>query len=136
MLKKTITFDDFNGEERTKDYYFNLTEAELAELQLSTDGGLDTYLKGIIESHDVPTLTQFFKKIILMSYGEKSADGLMFKKSPEAADDFSHTEAYSVLFMELATDSDKAADFINGIIPKKLRGKAAQIETSSIKAIN
>lgn len=134
MLKKTITSEDFNGDERTADYYFNLTEAELAELQLSVNGGLDAYLKAIVEAQDMPTLIQFFKKIILLSYGEKSPDGLMFKKSQEAADNFSHTEAYSVLFMELATDADKAADFINGIMPKKLRDKA-QIETSSIKAI-
>ena len=38
-------------------------------------------------------------------------------KSEEISNGFAQTEAYSQLFMELATDADAAAAFVNGIIP-------------------
>jgi hypothetical protein len=121
MLKKKITYTDFNGRERTEDFYFNLTQAELAQLESSVPGGISEYIQQIKDSENVPELVNLFKKIILMSYGEKSEDGKRFMKKKNGellADVFESTEAFSVLFMELATNEDAATQFINGIVPK------------------
>lgn len=123
MLKKTITYTDFNGMERSEDFYFNLTKAEVMEMEMSTVGGLSEMIQRIIAAQDTPSIIKVFKDLVLKSYGEKSADGKRFIKTPEIAEAFSQTEAYSVLFMELATDADAAAAFVNGIIPKT-NGKA------------
>lgn len=118
MLAKPITYTDYNGEERTETFYFNLTKAELAELNLTTEGGLQEAIQKIIDAKNIPEVTKWFKRIILMAYGEKSLDGKRFIKSKELAEEFTQTEAYSELFMELLTDEGKAADFINAIVPK------------------
>lgn len=117
MLKKTITYTDFNGTERTEDFFFNLTKAECAEMELSTTGGLERKLKRIINESNNEEIVRMFKEIILDSYGVKSDDGKRFIKNKELKEAFSQTEAYSVLFMELATDDNAAAAFINGVIP-------------------
>ena len=116
MLKKTIKFVDYNGDEREEDFYFNFTEAELSELELSVQGGLKQKIETIVKSKDMPEIIKIFKEIILKSYGEKSPDGRQFVKSEELARAFSFTPAYSKLFMELASDADAASAFINGII--------------------
>lgn len=118
MLKKTMTYVDYDGNERTEDFYFNLTKAEIMEMDLSASGGLDKLITKIVAEQDGAKIVEIFKKIILGAYGEKSLDGKRFIKSPELSEAFSQTEAYSDLFMELATDAEKAAEFINGIIPK------------------
>lgn len=118
MLKKTITYVDFNGIERKEDFYFNLSKAEITEMELSTDGGLVERINRIVAAKDVPEIIKVFKQLILDSYGEKSLDGKRFIKSKEISEAFSQTNAYSTLFMELAVDDVAAADFINGIVPK------------------
>lgn len=118
MLKKTITYNDYNGAERTEDFYFNLTEAEVVEMQYSIGGGLKERLERIVKKQDQPAILREFKKLILMAYGEKSDDGKQFMKSEEISKRFECTKAYSNLFMELATDADKASEFVNGIVPK------------------
>jgi len=118
MLKKTMTYTDYNGVERTEDFHFNLTKAELTEMETSIAGGFQQMLQTIIDSKDVPKIMEVFKKIILKAYGEKSADGKRFIKSEEISNAFAQTEAYSDLFMELATDADAASNFINAILPK------------------
>lgn len=118
MLKKTMTYKDYDGNERTEDFYFNLTKAELVELQLSENGGFDKLLKRLMDSQDNKEIIQVFKKMIVLSYGVKSLDGKTFVKSPEITREFMQTEAYSDLFMELATNQDTAAAFINGIVPQ------------------
>lgn len=117
MLKKTITYTDYNGQERTEDFYFNLNKAEIAEMEMSTTGGLTEMINRIVAAKDAPSIIQIFKKLILKAYGEKSLDGKRFVKSDELSTAFSQTEAYSKLFMELATDDKAAANFFNGIIP-------------------
>lgn len=117
MLKKTITYTDYNQAERTEDFYFNLTKAEVMEMEMSTSGGLAEMIKKIVAAKDAPAIIKVFKDLILKAYGEKSPDGKRFIKSEEIATAFAQTEAYSQLFMELATDPDKAAEFVNGIIP-------------------
>jgi hypothetical protein len=117
MLKKTITYTDYNGTERTEDFYFNLTKAEVTEMELSTTGGLAETIKRVIAAQDQPAIIKIFKELILKAYGVKSPDGKRFIKSQELSMEFAQTEAYSILFMELATDDKAAADFINGIVP-------------------
>lgn len=117
MLKKTISYEDFNGLKRKEDFYFNLTEAELTEMELSTEGGLKEQTKRMLASKDGAAIIKFFKDIVLNSYGQKSLDGRNFIKNDKIREDFASTNAYSILFMELATDADKAAEFVNGIIP-------------------
>ena len=121
MLKKTIKYKDFNGNEREEDFYFNLMQSEIAELELSTVGGFTESIQKIIQTQDGPEIIKQFKKIILKSYGEKSADGKRFIKSDELSESFSQTNAYSELFMELATDDEAASAFINGIVPDELK---------------
>jgi hypothetical protein len=117
MIKKTITYTDYNGVERTEDFYFNLTKAEVAEMEMSTTGGMAEMIKRVVAAQDQPTIIKIFKDLILRAYGEKSPDGKRFIKSDELSTAFAQTEAYSQLFMELAIDADKAAQFVNGIVP-------------------
>jgi hypothetical protein len=118
MLKETITYFDFDGNERTESFYFNLTKAECMEMELSTSGGLEKSIQRIIEAKDNAQIVDTFKKIILKAYGEKSADGKHFFKSPEISNAFASTEAYSDLFMRLASSAEEATRFVNGIIPQ------------------
>ena len=117
MIKKTITYVDYNGNERTEDYWFNLSKAEVMEMEMSTTGGLAERIQKIVAAQDAPSIIKIFKELLLKAYGEKSADGKRFIKSEEISTAFSQTEAYSNLFMEFVTDSDAAAEFVNGIIP-------------------
>lgn len=123
MLKKTINYTDYNGVSRTEDFYFNLTQAEIMEMEMSTSGGLAEMIKRIVDAQDAPAIIKIFKDLVLKAYGVKSADGRRFMKSPDITADFEQTEAYSIIFMELATDADKAAEFVNGIIPADAAAK-------------
>lgn len=118
MLKKTITYVDYNGNERTEDFWFNLSRAEALEMELGTSGGYSDMIKRIVAAQDQPTIVAIFKEFILKAYGEKSSDGKRFIKSSELSEAFSQTEAYSNLYIELATDADAAAAFVNGVLPK------------------
>lgn len=126
MLKKTIKFVDYNGVEREEDFYFNLTKAEISEMELEIPGGMSEMLKRITATKDTPSLVKIFKDLILRSYGVKSDDGRRFIKSEELKTEFSQTEAYSNLFMELATNADAASAFINGIVPSDIAKESAK----------
>lgn len=128
MLKKTITYTDYNGEVRKEDFYFNMTRAEVTEMELSIDGGLSDMIKRVTEAKDVPSIMKIFKDLVLRAYGVKSPDGKRFIKSKELSEEFSQTEAYSDLFMELATDSNAAAAFVNGIMPQDIQAKSTSLE--------
>lgn len=117
MLKKTITYTDYNDVTHTETYLFNLSKAECMEMEMSTSGGLTEMINKIIETQDVPAIIKIFKDLILKAYGVKSPDGKRFIKSEELSTAFAQTEAYSVLFMELATNAEEAAAFVNGIMP-------------------
>lgn len=120
MVKKTITYKDYNDNERTEDFYFNLSQAELMEMELSISGGLAERIQSIVSAQDTPSIIKIFKELILKSYGQKSLDGKRFIKSQELMDEFSQTEAYSQLFMLLATDEKEASNFVNGIVPQDI----------------
>ena len=118
MLRKVIKYTDYNGVEREEPFYFNLTKAEITEMELTQDGGFVEYIKRIVAAKEQKAIVETFKKLILKSYGVKSDDGKRFIKSDELAQAFSQTEAYSELFMELATNTEEASKFINGIVPQ------------------
>lgn len=117
MLKKTMTYVDYNGVERTEDFYFNISKAEVMEMETSAAGGFVAMVERAVAAQDTPELVKIFKDMILKAYGEKSPDGKHFFKSEELRTKFSQTEAYSQLFIELATNSDAASKFVNGIVP-------------------
>lgn len=133
MLKKLIHYTDYNGVERSENFYFNLTKAELLDMELGTTGGFRQLLQNIIDKQDIPKIIDAFKTIIFKAYGEKSADGRRFVKSPELSEAFSQTEAYSNLYMELISDAEAAAAFINGIVPAEAApGKAVEVGDVSL----
>ena len=125
MLKKIITYTDYNGVERTEPFYFNLSKAELMEMELGVTGGMTEMLNKIINAKDGPSLMKTFKEMIMKSYGVKSDDGKRLIKSEELSIAFTQTEASSVLFLDLITDDKAAADFVNGIIPNEIQAEVA-----------
>ena len=131
MLKKTINYTDYNGSERTEDFYFNLTKAEIMEMELSTTGGLAEMIQRIVATQDQPAIIKIFKDLVLKAYGVKSPDGKRFTKSTELSTEFSETEAYSDLFMELATNDKAGAEFINGIVPADISKQMANKELTA-----
>lgn len=126
MLKKTMTYTDFNGEEITEDFYFHLSEAEISEMELDSEGGISQKLQKIINSKDITKIKEYFQWIILKSYGEKTDDGKHFIKNEKVSEMFSYTQAYSDLWMELITDANAAVKFVEGIMPKSVVDKAKQ----------
>ena len=135
MLKKTIEYTDFNGVERKEEFYFNLSKAEIMEMEMSKKGGLTEEIQRITAAQDAPAIIQVFKDLLLKAYGVKSPDGRRFIKSQELRDDFEQTEAYSIMFMELATDADAAAKFINGIVPPDMSQKAIEASKANHPAL-
>ncbi len=127
MITKEITFTDYNGQERKEKYQFNFTKAELTEMELSVNGGLSAMMERIKETDDRPELMRIFKDLILKAYGVKSADGKRFIKSEELRTEFSQTEAYSELYMELVTDTNAAVTFFNGLIPNNLKDNGSKV---------
>lgn len=126
MLRKEITYKDYNGNERKETFWFNLNKAEIMEMEMGTNGGYTEMVQKIIEAQDTAALIKIFKELILKAYGEKTLDGRRFVKSEELSTAFAQTEAYSELFMELATNDVEAARFVNGIIPSDIAEEAAK----------
>jgi len=120
MLKKEITYENFDGEETTDTFYFNVSKPEIIELEVEIEGGFGRMMERIVEANNTKLLVQEFKRIILLAYGVKSEDGKRFIKSDELREEFSQTAAYSELFMQLALDADAAAEFIKAILPRDL----------------
>lgn len=117
MIKKIVSYVDYDGNARVENFYFNLTQTELTDLSVKHSGGLNDYIQSIIDAKDVKELYSLFKEIIDMSYGKKSEDGRRFMKSQEILDDFKQTLAYDKLVVSLANDEEEAAAFIKGVIP-------------------
>ena len=116
MIKKTVKYTDYNGQEREEDFFFNLTRAEITEMELGVDGGLTEMIQKIVKEKNGPAIVKIFKDLILKAYGVKSPDGRRFIKSQELSDEFQQTEAYSIIFMELATDDKAGEAFVNGLV--------------------
>lgn len=131
-----MTYVDYDGNSRTEDFYFNLSKAEVTEMELGTTGGMQKKLEKIVAEQDSKRIIEMFKDIILKAYGEKSPDGKRFIKSRELTDSFAQTEAYSDLFMELAMDADAASTFINGILPNNLVPQDHKQTKPALKPLN
>lgn len=127
MLKKTITYTDYDGMERTEDFWFNLNKTELTKLDAELDGGVLGVLRKIIDKKDRKALVDFIETLILRSYGEKTLDGKRFVKNQQMAEEFMQTPAYDELFMGILQDTDNQTSFINGIIPQSM---AKEIENT------
>jgi hypothetical protein len=121
MLKKSITYTDYDGNERTEDFYFNLSKIELVEMQMSEEGGLESYIHQIVDAKDMKKLIELFKELVLKAYGVRSEDGRRFIKDPELTKEFSQTAAFNEIFMELATNENEAVAFVNGIVPQNMK---------------
>lgn len=128
MLAKKIKYVDYNGDDQERTFLFNLNKAEIAEMEMTTPGGLVNHINKITDAQNLPELTALFKTLILKSYGEKSSDGQRFVKSKELSTEFSETEAYSELFVELISNADAAANFVNGIVPTISNEQIAEAE--------
>lgn len=131
MVKKTITYTDYNGVERTEDFYFNLTKAELMEMQLSMEGGMRAYIQRIMAAKSQLALVNLFKQILLLSYGKKSDDGRLFLKNDTIRAEFEAHPVYSQIYMELSLNEEKAAEFINGLIPADMRNQNPAMEMAA-----
>lgn len=128
MLKRIINFEDFDGKPDSVEAYFHLSKAELVEYEVEFKEGLAAAIQRIINANDRKEMIAEFKRIILMSYGVRSDDGKRFVKSEELRNAFQQTPAYSALFMELATEDGKAAEFINGVLPADMVAQAQQMQ--------
>lgn len=138
MYPKRIKFEDYNGVQHEQTFLFNMTETELTKMQHSYEGNFQEYVQKLAETKNEGEIIDLIEKFVVMSYGEKSADGQRFVKiAPDGHKlglDFIQTEAYNVLFMELATDANAAIDFITGILPAKVRGKITPQQIAEVKA--
>ena len=138
MYKKTITYKDYNDVERTETFYFNLSEAELHQMEFGVQGTYSAMIQKIMDTHDTPTLIKIFQDLIEQCYGVKSVDGRRFRKYDENGhrlfNEFKETEAYSILYMELATDAKAAADFVNGVLPSGLSEKYKDVPVLATNA--
>jgi hypothetical protein len=132
MLKRTITFEDFDGNQVTETYFFNLSKSELIELEADYKDGLNETLQKIVNANDAKQIIALFKRIVLLAYGKKSEDGKRFIKNQELCDEFVQTPAYDALFMELATDADKAGDFIKSVVPKDMAATIDEAEKARV----
>lgn len=117
MFKKTISYKDFDGKDIKEDFYFNFTKAEILEMQLEETGGLSDKLQRIIDAQDVPSIIKVFKDLVLRAYGQKTPDGKRFVKSKQISEEFSQTNAFADFYIELATNTEAATEFINSVIP-------------------
>ena len=132
MYKITETYTDYDDNQRTEDFYFNYSEAELTDLQFSVSGGLAGMIDKIIKTNDMPKLVELFRELIQKAYGEKSNDGRRFMKSPELTKEFTETVAYSQIYIRLATDSKAAQEFINKVVPKSMKDKMQQANQQNV----
>lgn len=126
MIKKTITYTDYEGVERTEDFYFNLSKADLIRMEMGVTGGMEKVIQRMINTEDGKSIMELLEKIILESVGVKSDDGKRFIKNKEISEAFKQTEAYSELIVELVSDANKASEFMNGVIPNALREEVAK----------
>lgn len=133
MLKKTITYTDYDGMERTEDFWFNLSKTELTKLDAELPGGVLGVLRKIIDKKDRKALVDFIETLILRSYGEKTFDGKRFVKTPEMAEEFMQTPAYDELFMSILSDTDSQTSFINGVIPQSMAKEIEQTDKKQVE---
>lgn len=127
MIKKTVTYTDYNGEERTETFYFHYTEAEILDMEMSEEGSFADRIQRIIDAKDKTALMKLVKKFVIDAYGVKSEDGKRFMKNDEVKAAFVECPAYSDIFMDMVTDDELAAEFVNGVIPGTMKDRVAKL---------
>lgn len=127
MLKKTYTYTDYNGVERTESFYFHFTEAEILDMEMSTEGGFAERVQRIIDAKDQAALMKLIKQFVIDAYGVKSDDGRRFIKNEKVKTAFLECPAFSDIFMDMVTNDELAAEFINGVIPDTMKKRFAEI---------
>lgn len=130
MTSKTVTYKDWNGMDRTETFYFHFSQAELMEMEISQDGGFSERVKKIAAANNLPDMLKIWKNFVLDAYGIKSEDGRRFMKNEEIRQSFVECPAYSIIFMELATNTEAASNFINQVVPADM---AAQVASAQAK---
>lgn len=138
MIKKTITFEDLDGNVLVEDFYFHLSKADIAEMELSRKGGLTEYLNKIVAEEDGAKLVEMFKDLLTKTVGKRSEDGRRFIKTQEITDEFVQSDAYSEMFIELATNAEQASAFVNGIVPSSMQTavRAADVQNVDLPAVS
>lgn len=132
MIKKTVTYKDFNDEEQTDELLFHMSKADLIQLQMEEGGdGFGEYIQQITDAEDSAEVWRIFKKILKMSFGKKSPDGKRFIKTDEQWDEFTSSEAYSTLVMDLMSDPNAMAEFITKLVPQDLDADVAKITATN-----
>lgn len=126
MYKYTATYTDYDGVERTEDFLFNLSEAEIVEMEYGVTGGMQRMLEQIVAAKDTKRIMDVFKDLIKRAYGVKSPDGRRFEKDEKLSKEFTETPVYSDMFMKFARDADAAAEFVNKIIPQSVAAEVAE----------
>lgn len=134
MIKKTVTYTDYNGESRTETFYFHYTEAEILDMEMSEEGSFTERIQRIIDAKDKTALMKLIKKFVIDAYGVKSEDGKRFMKNDEVKAAFVECPAYSDIFMDMVTNDELAAEFVNGVIPNTMRDRVAKL--SAEKSVN
>ena len=127
MIKKTVTYTDYNGEQRTETFYFHYTEAEILDMEMSEEGSFADRIQRIIDAKDKTALMKLIKKFVIDAYGVKSEDGKRFMKNDELKTAFLECPAYSDIFMEMVTNDEIAAEFVNGVIPSTMKDRVAKL---------
>ena len=127
MIKRTVTYEDYNGEKRTETFYFHYTEAEILDMEMSEEGSFAERIQRIIDAKDNTALMKLIKKFVIDAYGVKSDDGKRFMKNDEVKAAFLECPAYSDIFMDMVTDEDIAAEFVNGVIPNTMKDRVAKL---------
>lgn len=136
MLTKAITYEDYNGNKKTKNFYFHLTKSEIAKMSLYENGGIEAKIKKMIESGDNKEIMKYFEDFVLSCYGEKSADGELFIKNDEVREKFKNHPAYDILFMEIIEGGTKAmSDFVNAVVPHELAESMKDMDPESLNKL-
>lgn len=132
MIKWTISYTTYNDEKVTEDFYFHLNKAELAQMQFNVNGAYSNFIERLQNERDLKGLGDEFRNLILSSYGKKSDDGRIFRKTKEIREEFEFSEAFSELYMELLSDADKATKFARGILPTDLQGASIEAKLATV----
>lgn len=119
MFKKTIKYEDFNGEQQEEDFYFHMSKAELIEM--AADGDIQKRLQRIIESKDNRKIFDEFKALLANAVGLRSEDGRTFRKDDYARAQLMESPAFDELVLELCTDAKAATEFVTNLIPQKMQ---------------
>ena len=127
MIKKTITYEDFNGEKRTKDFYFHMNQVEFAKLNGEVPGGLEKRIQDIIANQDQDAMLRLVDLLVSRSYGERDDEDGGFTKIGKNGrplyEKFVNTSAYDNLIIELIQGEKNIVTFLSGIMPKEVQAR-------------